>query len=185
MPALAPNVGNVRWNLAFHWFRSALKRRKRLRPAKWNPLRCESYATFLQFFQKYPGAGYTANQKLADGWVNEDACGWGGSEDGPTPAAVPAIRHRPTDASDIASSFAHADDLARPPLAHVERSTQVSASLSLGSRRHHFFASRSFSAALSSMASANSFFGLAFSLSRPLRRFASETSSPPYLAFQL
>jgi hypothetical protein len=54
--------------------------------------------------------------------------------------------------------------LARPPLAHVERRTQVSDSLSLGSGRHHFFASRSFSAALSSMASANS-----FSLSAVLR----------------
>jgi hypothetical protein len=32
---------------------------------------------------------------------------------------------------------------ARPPLAHVERRTKVSDSLSLGSGRHHFFASRS------------------------------------------
>src|SRR4029079_18638794 len=50
---------------------------------------------------------------------------------------------------------------------------------------HTFFASRSFSAALSSMASAKSFFSRAFSLSTPFRRLASETSSPPYLAFQL
>jgi hypothetical protein len=74
---------------------------------------------------------------------------------------------------------------ARPPLAQIERRTQVSDSLSLGSGRHHFFARRSFSAALSSMASASSFFSLAFSLSSPFRRLASETSSPPYLAFQL
>src|SRR6202007_1844257 len=74
---------------------------------------------------------------------------------------------------------------ARPPLAHIERRTQVSDSLSLGSGRHHFFASRSFSAALSSMTSAKSFFNLAFSLSSPFRRLASEISSPPYLAFQL
>src|SRR6202008_3737166 len=78
-----------------------------------------------------------------------------------------------------------ADRPARPPLAHVDRSTQVSDSLSLGSGRHHFFPSRSFSAALSSMASAKSFFSLAFSISSPFRRLASETSSPPYLAFQL
>src|SRR5208283_1890209 len=63
------------------------------------------------------------------------------------------------------------DGSARPPLAHVERSTQVSDSLSLGGGRHHFFASRSFSAA--------------FSLSSPFSRLASDTSSPPYLAFQL
>jgi hypothetical protein len=36
-----------------------------------------------------------------------------------------------------------ADRSARPPLAHVERRTKVSDSLSLGSGRHHFFASRS------------------------------------------
>src|SRR5215813_4217315 len=60
-----------------------------------------------------------------------------------------------------------ADDLARPPLAQLERRTYMSDSLSLGSGRHHFFASRSFSAALSSIASANSFFSLAASLSSP------------------
>ena len=37
---------------------------------------------------------------------------------------------------------------ARPPLAHVERGTQVSDSLSLGSGRHHF-SQQTFSAALS------------------------------------
>ena len=37
---------------------------------------------------------------------------------------------------------------------HVERRTKVSDSLSLGSGRHHFFASSSFSPALSSIASA-------------------------------
>src|SRR6188474_1039457 len=80
----------------------------------------------------------------------------------------------------------HATDRsARPPLAHVERTTQLSDRLSLGSGRHHFFARRSFSAALSSMTSASSFFSLAFSLSSPFRRLASETSSPPNLAFQL
>src|SRR5262245_2780010 len=78
-----------------------------------------------------------------------------------------------------------ADDPARPPPPHTEHRTNMSDSLSLASGRHHFFARRSFSAALSSIASAKSFFSLAFSLSRPRRRFASETSRPPYFAFQL
>jgi hypothetical protein len=65
-----------------------------------------------------------------------------------------------------------ADDPVRPPLAQLERRTYMSDSLSLGGGRHHFFARRSFSAALSSMASANSFFSLAFSLSSPFRRLA-------------
>ena len=91
----------------------------------------------------------------------------------PSAAAVPYCHPHP------------ACDPARPPLAHLERRTQVSDSLSLGSGRHHFFARRSLSAALSSMASASSFFSLAFSLSSPFTRLASETSRPPYLAFQL
>jgi hypothetical protein len=43
----------------------------------------------------------------------------------------------------------------------------------------------SFSIALSSIASASSFLSFAFSVSSALRRRASETSSPPYLAFHL
>ena len=46
---------------------------------------------------------------------------------------------------DVALAYRHpnaSDGSARPPLAHVERSTQVSDSLSLGGGRHHFFASR-------------------------------------------
>src|ERR1043165_244038 len=78
-----------------------------------------------------------------------------------------------------------ADHPARPPLAQLERRTHMSDSLSLGSGRHHFFARRSFNAALSSMASASSFFSLEFSLSSPFSRLASEPSTPPYLAFQL
>jgi hypothetical protein len=42
-----------------------------------------------------------------------------------------------------------------------------------------------FNAAASSIASANSRFSLAFSSSSVFRRFASDTSRPPYLAFQL
>ena len=63
--------------------------------------------------------------------------------------------------------------LTRPPLAQLERRTYMSDSISLGSGRHHFFATRSFKAELSSIASAKSFFSLAFSLSSPLKRLAS------------
>ena len=98
---------------------------------------------------------------------------------------MPQLRiSRPT--ATIPHRHPHAPDgFARPPLAHLERSTQVSDSLSLGSGRQRFFVSRSFSAALSSIASANSFFSLAFSFSNPFRRLASETARPPYLDFQL
>ena len=47
------------------------------------------------------------------------------------------------------------------------------------------FPRRSFSAALSSIASARSRFRRAFSPSRPFSRFASLTSMPPYFAFHL
>ncbi len=43
---------------------------------------------------------------------------------------------------------------ARPPLAHLEARPQVRDRLPPGGGRHHFFASRSFSPALSSIASA-------------------------------
>src|SRR3974390_3218810 len=52
-------------------------------------------------------------------------------------------------------------------------------------RASPFFFSRSFNAALSSIASASRRFSLAFSPSRDRRRFASDTSRPPYLFFQL
>src|SRR6202795_2593247 len=55
----------------------------------------------------------------------------------------------------------------------------------LGGGPYHFFARSSRSAAASSICSASSFFSLAFSSSSCLRRLASETSRPPYLAFQL
>jgi hypothetical protein len=47
--------------------------------------------------------------------------------------------------------------------------------------RQKFFVSSSFKVALSSNCSASSFFSLRFSSSSDLRRFASDTSSPPYL----
>jgi hypothetical protein len=61
---------------------------------------------------------------------------------------------------------------------------RVSGSLSLDSGRHHFFDSRSFKAALSSMASAKSFFSLVFRLKSPYR-LASDTPMPPYLLFRV
>ena len=78
-----------------------------------------------------------------------------------------------------------ADHLARPPLAHLVAIAKMSDSLSLHSGRYHFFDSRSFKAALSSMASAKSFFSLPFSSCSCFRRFASATSMPPNLLFQL
>src|SRR5215813_11945816 len=61
----------------------------------------------------------------------------------------------------------------------------MSDSLSLGSGPYHFFARSSFSAALSSIDSANSFFSLRFSSSSIRSRLTSDTSRPPYLLFQL
>src|SRR3974390_266789 len=57
--------------------------------------------------------------------------------------------------------------------------------LSLCGGPYHFFESSSFNAALSSIDSARSFFSLRFSSSNARSRFASDTSRPPYLAFQL
>jgi hypothetical protein len=67
----------------------------------------------------------------------------------------------------------------------VGNTMQISDGLSPGGGRHHFFAATSFSMALSSIASASSFFSFAFSSSSAFSRLASETSSPPYLAFHL
>jgi hypothetical protein len=56
-------------------------------------------------------------------------------------------------------------------------------SLALGGGPCHFFDKSSRSAAVSSMASASSFFSLAFSSSSDFKRLASETSMPPYFDF--
>src|SRR5271163_4168111 len=61
----------------------------------------------------------------------------------------------------------------------------MSDSFTLGGGPYHFFVRSSFSAAWSSIDSANSFFSLRFSSSSDRRRLASDTSMPPYLAFQL
>ena len=78
-----------------------------------------------------------------------------------------------------------ADNSTRPPLAHPQDRLETSDRLSLRSGRYQFFARRSFRPALSSIVSASSRFSLAFSSSSARSRFASETSRPPYLAFQL
>src|SRR5262245_4414225 len=80
---------------------------------------------------------------------------------------------------------ATADGFTRPPFTHPEGILQASDSFPLGRGRHHFFPTRSFSAALSSMASASSRFSRVFSSSNVFRRRASQTSIPPKRAFQL
>jgi len=73
-------------------------------------------------------------------------------------------------AGSVTDRHSHAaDHPARPPLAHLVRLPQMGDGLSLDSGRHHFFDSRSFNAALSSIESANSFFNRAFSPSTRLR----------------
>src|SRR5690606_26690194 len=85
----------------------------------------------------------------------------------------------------IAHRFAvRLDDGAGPPFADLERRLQVGDGLAHRSGPYHFFESRSFSAALSSMASASRRFSFPFSSSRARRRWASDTLIPPNLAFQ-
>ena len=80
---------------------------------------------------------------------------------------------------------AAADGFTRPPFAHPECLSQMDDSFPLPRGRHHFFPKRSFSAVLSSMASARSRFSFVFSSSSVLSRLASDTSIPPNLAFHL
>src|SRR5580693_1556924 len=77
------------------------------------------------------------------------------------------------------------DHPAGPPLAHLDGVTQISRGLPSCGGPHHFFPSRSFSAALSSMASASIRFSRPFSPSSAFSRLASDTSSPPNFAFHL
>jgi hypothetical protein len=60
--------------------------------------------------------------------------------------------------------------LARPPLAHLVDLAKVRRGLSPGDGRDHFFAATSRSMALSSIASASSFFSLLFSSSSAFSR---------------
>jgi hypothetical protein len=94
----------------------------------------------------------------------------------PTLAGAAAVQRRPVGSTDTAPSSAGTRSSCTPAARSCRTQNTGERQPLACSGRHHFFASRSFSAALSSMASANSFFNLAFSLSSPFRR-ASETSS--------
>ena len=74
----------------------------------------------------------------------------------------------------------HLQDIARPPLAHLMFSVQMSHCFPHGGGRYHFFAFTSLNIALSNICSASSFFSLAFSDSNALSFFASDGSMPPY-----
>jgi hypothetical protein len=62
---------------------------------------------------------------------------------------------------------------------------QLGVSIPLRTGRHHFFPVKSFNTALSSIASASSFFSLAFSSSSDRSRLASDTSILPNFDFHL
>ena len=79
----------------------------------------------------------------------------------------------------------HAERPARPPLAHVMGSHDMRDDVPSHSGRHHFFDVTSSRIALSGIASASSFLSSEFSSYRARSRFASDTSNPQYLAFQL
>jgi molybdenum cofactor cytidylyltransferase len=74
-----------------------------------------------------------------------------------------------------------ADDM----LGDINRPEEMGDTIPLGGGRYHFLPRRSFSAELSSIASASSRLSLAFSSSSALSFLASLTSIPPYLAFHL
>jgi hypothetical protein len=74
------------------------------------------------------------------------------------------------------------DRLACPPLAQSVDLVEGSVGLESGGGRHHFLEATSRNVALSSIASANSFFSLLLSSSSAFSRRASETSIPPYRA---
>ena len=77
------------------------------------------------------------------------------------------------------------DNLTRPPLANSKQGLKMCDRFTLCNGRYHFFDSRSFRPALSSIASARSRLSFPFSSSSARNRLASDTSSPPYLDFQL
>src|SRR5262249_56041510 len=93
-------------------------------------------------------------------------------------ATAPSVRVAP-------ARPVHGDHTARPPLAHREPASQMSHRLAASSGRHHFFPSRSFNAALSSIASANSRFSLAFSASKAPQPLRLADLQPSILALPL
>lgn len=72
-----------------------------------------------------------------------------------------------------------------PALAHLQDTTQVSDSITLGVGHYHFFVSSSFNAAWSSIDSPNSFFSLRFLLFQRAQPLGIRDVHAPYLAFQL
>jgi hypothetical protein len=85
----------------------------------------------------------------------------------------------------VSNGFAiRPDQPTRPTLAHAMNLNGMSDGLSPDGGRHHFFEVRSFRTALSSIASASSFFSRTFSSSRAFKRLASDTAMPPNFAFQ-
>ena len=109
----------------------------------------------------------------------------GGAPPGRSPSCVDAggIVRPARLVSDRHASIA--DGFARPPFAHPVGIYELRDRFPLGRGRHHFFPNRSFSAALSSMASTSSRFSRVFSSSSVFSRLDSETSIPPSLAFHL
>ncbi len=80
---------------------------------------------------------------------------------------------------------AHTNQCTRPTLAHPVMLPGMGDGFPLGAGRYHFFDARSFRTALSSIASAKSFFSREFSSSSDRSRRASDTSSPPNFDFHL
>lgn len=80
---------------------------------------------------------------------------------------------------------AHSNQSTRPTLAHPVMLPGMSEDFPLGARRYHFFEARSFSTALSSIGSANSFFSREFSSSSDRNRRASDIFRPPNFDFHL
>ncbi len=79
-------------------------------------------------------------------------------------------------------------DRTRPALARIMLFADMGHRIPLCAGRHHFFDAtffKFFKMALSSIASAKSFFSLAFSSSKAFSFRASETSMPPYFALYL
>ena len=76
-----------------------------------------------------------------------------------------------------------AEEYAGPPLANPVRLAHRGYNAPPCCGPYHFFEATSFSTALSSIASASSFFSRAFSASKVRSRRASDTSRPPNFAF--
>jgi hypothetical protein len=103
----------------------------------------------------------------------------------PAPAAACAIPRRPPGARRNAATAGQPNHLAGLALTHPKNFLSMSNRIPLYTGHYHFFVEISFKIALSSIASARNFFSLAFSSFKAFRRFALETSRPPYLDFYL